>query len=214
METLSHSTGETPTETTNNLLDDFDVWVREVREPATYASEGPRRIVAGGKRGAECEYEIAPLPDGRWALRYDFSFPGYSGGSCPWESYQTREECVVAFRSYVLRRLDEEHGSCLTQANRAAIPVLRKIIDPGDLFGFQEPEPVAREVWYPDMIEDKIGSLALDMNHEILDVVRSGNYKPISKSGSFFDIPLPAGIQDTWKDEDEGEGEEPEDDDE
>lgn len=54
--------------------------------------------------------------------------------------------------------------------------------------------------------------MTLNQNWELMDVVRGGDYKPISKSGSFFDIPLPwAKKKPKNKHNDEGDfdGEEP-----
>ena len=57
----------------------------EVRDPATKASEGVRTIRV---RDAEAEYEMAPLPDGRWAVKVRVA---YEKGNCagigtPWLS--------------------------------------------------------------------------------------------------------------------------------
>jgi hypothetical protein len=154
-------------------------------------SEGPRRIVAGGPRGAVLEYEIARLPDGRYAMRYDYSFPGHSGGGSCWTEYRTREECLAAFRAFALDLCAAGRGR--SETHRRAACVLRDVLDPGDLFGFQEPDPVPRPEWLPERTAFAVDQMALQQSWALLDVVRGGDYRPISpaKDGSFFAIPLP-----------------------
>jgi hypothetical protein len=73
-------------------------WEAEVRDPAEAASEGNRRIEV---RGASAEYEIAPLPDGRWALNMHLNYTcgDMSGRGIPWLPYPTRAACLDAFLS-------------------------------------------------------------------------------------------------------------------
>ena len=82
----------------HTICDDFDRWVATVRDPAIEANEGVRTV---GSRaiGAEASYEIAPLPDGRYALTFDlwYATGNCSGYGSPWEVYDTRESCVEAF---------------------------------------------------------------------------------------------------------------------
>jgi len=169
-------------------------------------TESPRRIVAAGPRGAECEYEIASLPDGRYAMRYDFRFPGFAGSSSGWHGYDSREQCVAIFRSIVLSHCGENQGGCMTKANKAAVPILKSIFDPNDLFGFQEPEPLPRAEWLPERAVDTVNSMTFHQNFDLLDVVRGGNYRPISpaKDGNFFEIPVPW-AEKRWHNEDEEE---------
>src|SRR5258706_106316 len=76
----------------------FEHWAATVREPASERSEGVRTIRTSDRK-AEAEYEVAPLPDVRFALHFGVQ---YRCGDChghsePWTAYGTREECVAKF---------------------------------------------------------------------------------------------------------------------
>jgi len=143
METPSSQASSTPLLSCDDLATrqaEFEKWVREVRDPAGAASEGMRRIVV---RNALAEYAVAPLPDGRWALRYGLEYhSGDYGGCCtPWTVHPTREHCVAAFleaaRRHFGARLAGVAEGVTTQesAQKAMLQELR-----GDgLFGFVEP---------------------------------------------------------------------------
>jgi hypothetical protein len=116
-------------------------WVCTVRDPADIASEGVRRIVV---RHAVAEYEVAPLPDGKWALRYGLE---YLSGDCrgrydPWTAYASREACIAAF----LTSAREQFGARLVgvadgvATQEAARTAMLDRLRPGGLFGFIEPE--------------------------------------------------------------------------
>ncbi|MDP1797531.1 MAG: hypothetical protein Q8K78_08625 [Planctomycetaceae bacterium] len=120
---------------------DFQQWVREVREPANAAREGMRRIVV---RDALAEYEIAPLLEERWAVRYGLE---YQSGDChghhaPWTAYPSRELCVAAFldaarRHFGARLVGVAAGVTTQETARTA---MLKQLRNGGLFGFIEPE--------------------------------------------------------------------------
>jgi len=76
---------------------DFVEWVEKVRDPAAKASEGKRVLRAG--KDAEASYEIAPLPDGRWALkvRYAFHSGDCNTASTPWCAFESRAACLAYF---------------------------------------------------------------------------------------------------------------------
>ena len=59
-----------------------------------------RRITTRSGK-ATAEYEIAPLPDGRFALKYGFSYHcgDWHGHSTPWATRPTRGECLSTFLS-------------------------------------------------------------------------------------------------------------------
>lgn len=103
-------------------------WCETIRDPAFQSSEGIRRIEEGP---ASVEYEIAPLPDGRWAVRYECSC-GISGVHCPWNPYPTREDALDAFLAAARAWFERE-------AIRSEIKdkMLRALS--GGLFGFLEP---------------------------------------------------------------------------
>lgn len=120
---------------------DFQQWIRDVRDPANAASEGVRRIVV---RDALAEYEVAPLSEGRWAIRYGLE---YQSGDChghgsPWTAYASREQCVAAFleaarRHFGARLVGVAAGVTTQEAARTAM--LKQLRDDG-LFDFIEPE--------------------------------------------------------------------------
>lgn len=174
---------------------EFETWVREVRDPSTYRSEGPRRIVAGGHNGCVLEYELAPLANG-YGLSFDFNFPGYSGCTAPWRVYPTRQAAIDSLLAECLKRCEHElahDGGSMSNANRSAAKVMLGILAPGDLFGFQEPSARPRSEWWDDMIADQLDRMTLWQGFALIDVVRGMKDAP-SKTGSFFDIPLPAGV--------------------
>lgn len=119
----------------------FRHWVENVRDPATAASEGIREIEA--KAGAaSASYEVAPLPDGRWALLVRC---GYNCGDChgvgiPWTDFPTRDHCIEFFLTTARRhfgRCVNCDGSALQQQAQAE---MKRLLTPG-LFGFIEPSP-------------------------------------------------------------------------
>src|SRR5437870_10873546 len=75
---------------------DFDTWARAVRDPAMAASEGERTIKVNG---AEARYQIAPLPDGRYAVRFRVAYllGDHNAWSTPWHAFATREEALNHF---------------------------------------------------------------------------------------------------------------------
>lgn len=103
-------------------------WCETILDPAFASSEGIRRIEEGP---ASVEYEIAPLPDGRWAVRYECSH-GIAGIHCPWGPYPTREAALDAFltagRAWFAR---EAIGKEIKAKMLRALS--------GGLFGFIEP---------------------------------------------------------------------------
>src|SRR5438876_577916 len=73
----------------------WDVWEETIRKPADQAAEGKRRIDCGS---ATAEYQLAHLPDGRWAVRMKCNLEFVTGTSIPWRSFATREEAVAFFQ--------------------------------------------------------------------------------------------------------------------
>ena len=164
-----------------------------VRDRAPYQSEGPRRILAGGPAGCVLEYEVATI-DHRYALKYGLEFPGYAGTFTCWTAFPSRaaaiEHLVTECCRVCQRELDIRH-SAASQRNRAGAAAMLDILQPQSLFGFQEPPAPPRSAWYDDMLADRLHFLTLRQNWRLLDVVRGGDYKPMSPTGSFFDIPVP-----------------------
>ncbi|MCA9112862.1 MAG: hypothetical protein KDA52_23115, partial [Planctomycetaceae bacterium] len=117
---------------------EHEQWCREVRDPALANSEGVRTIEPANKR-AEVQYEIAPLPDGRWAVWWShrFHFGTLTGASHPWTACATRQACL----DLVLKTSRAMFAT--PTINKLQIPVAREMLHLlGDgLFGFVEPEP-------------------------------------------------------------------------
>lgn len=88
---------------------DHDAWVAEVCKPADAATEGRRTVRA---KGASAHYEIAPLPDGNWALRYGLLYEGgtHHGHSAPWLAYPTRQDCLDRFLKVARSHFAAEKG--------------------------------------------------------------------------------------------------------
>jgi len=76
---------------------DLAKWITTVRDPAAKATEG-RRVLRAGK-DAEASYEIASLPDARFAVkvRYAYHSGNCSTASSPWCAFGTRSECLAYF---------------------------------------------------------------------------------------------------------------------
>lgn len=122
--------------TREDRFERFEEWVRTVRDPAKEASEGVRRLqTRNGK--AYAEYEIAPLPDGGFAILVNC---GYKTGDCsgmgsPWHDFDTREECLAYFLR--LARSHFGHDGRVKGLQSEMLTLLRDT-----LCGFVEPEPI------------------------------------------------------------------------
>lgn len=108
---------------------DLGAWVREVRDPATAAAEPEQTIKAGA---ATVCYTLAPLPDGRWAMKYGFSIAGAGvgcgGSGTPWETMPGRQECLDAIHSAArgfFREKTKPHNG--PSARKAAEAMLKKL---------------------------------------------------------------------------------------
>ena len=130
--------------------DEFDRWVATVRDPASEASEGIR-IIGSRELKAEAFYEIASLPDGRYALTFGFSYlsgDGRGHGS-PWNAYDGRESCVATFldaaRRYFSQPIhgveDQDDVTYGYKSQREAQKKMQALLEGDGLFGFMEPEP-------------------------------------------------------------------------
>lgn len=91
-------------------------WAETVRDPATKASEGKRCIRVG--KDASASYDIAPLPDGRWAVkvRYAYEVGDNSTFSTPWVAFATRGECLEFFREGARLHFAQRNNLSGTQA--------------------------------------------------------------------------------------------------
>lgn len=120
---------------------EFRSWCETVRDPANAHSEGVRRLESANGR-AVAEYEIAPLPDGRFAVRVrcEYRSGTMSGMSSPWTAMESREDCVAYFLQRAQRHFRQEQtGRKLADSQHVARQQMRKLLT-GGLFGFIEPE--------------------------------------------------------------------------
>lgn len=138
--------------------DEFNKWVAEVRDPADQSSEGVRRLVTRcGK--ASAEYEVARLPNGRWALQTSVEY--HTGDccstSCGWAEIGTREECIAEFllraRLHFRREISSRAGESdeTTVQQQARLSMISLLRD-DSLFGFMEPEIDQKLTrWYEEL---------------------------------------------------------------
>jgi len=116
----------------------WEAWKHTIRIPAEQTKEGRRRLDCGS---VLAEYQLAPLPEGQWAIWLSCSISFDSGMAFPWQAFPTREEAVEYFRAKALAffrsqdRLPKEHD----RARRKIMDLLELNL----LFGFAEPEPQA-----------------------------------------------------------------------
>lgn len=120
----------------------YQDWINNVRDPANANSEGERLLQsANGK--ATASYEIAPLPDGRWAIRMrcDYHCGCCMGRGSSWATYDSREACIDYFLKIARNHFGQElQGINCTEVQQQARRQMNDLLSDG-LFGFIEPEP-------------------------------------------------------------------------
>ena len=122
---------------------DYQTWISTLRDPAEKVAEGIRRLQTSN-RSAVAEYVIAPLPDGRYAMRHHLAYRcGNSNGkSSPWQPFPSRDDCVTAFLESATRHfghpLDHTASDLQHRAQAEMLPLLRGT----GLFDFLEPDPL------------------------------------------------------------------------
>lgn len=125
----------------NRRFHEFNEWIHTVRDPARQTSEGLRQIKAANG-GAVAEYEIAQIPDGRYAIRSrcEYSSGNLSGMASPWTPFETRDECVRFFQAAARRHFEQEQSAsnCNDRQQQARREMLELLT--AGLFGFIEPE--------------------------------------------------------------------------
>jgi hypothetical protein len=80
-------------------------WIEQIQLPADQAAEPPRRIDGGP---AAAEYQTAPLPDGRRAIRFTCSMKGGAAMTIPWRFFPSRDECLPYFRAEVAAHFERD----------------------------------------------------------------------------------------------------------
>jgi hypothetical protein len=128
-----------------------DDWIASVRDPATRATEGERTVRTGS---ASAVYQIAPLPDGRWALRFDLEvWKGtHSGHGSPWVAHASRQACLDAFLAAARDFFRAGNSRWQNSPGGAkAAAGLWKLIDPARPFA--EPPAFPPDTWADDLDE-------------------------------------------------------------
>jgi len=123
---------------------EFAEWVETVRDPATKASEGKRILRAG--KNAEASYEIAPLPDGRWAVkvRYTYHCGDCASLGCPWCAFESRAACLAHFLDGAWDHFGDQHHLILSEPQRKAQKRMVSVLESSSLFvepPIAEPDP-------------------------------------------------------------------------
>lgn len=113
-----------------------DEWATTIRDPAEAADEG-ERIVATRNRRATARYNIAPLPDGHFAITTGCEFVGFAGSYSIWEAFETREACIAHILSSARRFFGREIED---SGHRSARDEMLELLSADSLFGFVEPE--------------------------------------------------------------------------
>lgn len=119
----------------------FRHWVETVRDPATAATEGVREVATRGNT-AVASYEVAPLPNGRWAVRVrcEYNCGDYHGIGTPWTDFPTRDDCIDFFLTTARRHFGHSVDSRSSSIQREAQAEMKRLLQPG-LFGLIEPVP-------------------------------------------------------------------------
>jgi hypothetical protein len=119
----------------------FREWVETVRNPAREHTEGLRQLTVFNG-AAIANYEIAPLPHGRWAITLHCT---YRCGHChevgiPWTDFASREACIEFFLETARRHFGSPIGADGSDLQRRAQTEMAEFLR-GGLFGFIEPLP-------------------------------------------------------------------------
>src|ERR1051325_204272 len=134
---------------TEQFSNRWEEHAKTVSEPAERAKkEGIRRIDCGP---ASAEYDLALLPDGRIAIQFTCAMASSASMRVPWRAFASRETAVDYFRQEVVAFFQREGK--LTKEREAARRKIMGILQPGSLFGFDEPEPGAPPASTRDPVE-------------------------------------------------------------
>lgn len=99
--------------------DDFERWVREVRDPAK-ENEEPDIVIRTNKKGAEARFCLANLPSGRCAMKYSYR---YDVGNCegcgsPWTEFVDRSTAITHFGEKALAFFQKEQTCSLAESQQ------------------------------------------------------------------------------------------------
>ena len=119
----------------------FQSWIATVRDPAQRQSEGVRELIVLN-RAATASYEIAPLPNERWAVtvRCEYHCGHCHGAGVPWTDFLSRDECIEFFLNTARHHFGQSIGCDGSDLQRKALVEMNRLLK-GGLFGFIEPTP-------------------------------------------------------------------------
>ena len=119
----------------------FQLWTEMVRDPAQRQSEGVRELIVLN-RAATASYEIAPLPNERWAITVgcEYRCGHCHGAGVPWTDYSSRDECIEFFLNTARHHFGQSIGCDGSDLQRKAQAEMNRLLT-GGLFGFIEPIP-------------------------------------------------------------------------
>jgi hypothetical protein len=122
---------------------EFRRWVESVRGPAALNTEGLREItVLNG--AALANYEIALLPDQRWAVTVhcSYSYGNHHGVGIPWLDFSARDDCLEFFLRTARHHFRPQQPSDFSERQHQAQREMKRLLKSG-LFGFIEPPPIS-----------------------------------------------------------------------
>ena len=122
----------------------FQLWVEMVRDPAQRASEGLRELIVLNRAATAC-YEIAALPNERWAVtvKCEYHCGHCHGAGIPWTEFPSRDDCVEFFLNSARHHFGQAVGPDGSDLQRKAQAEMNWLLK-GGLFGFIEPTPFLR----------------------------------------------------------------------
>jgi len=121
--------------------EDYEQWMRTVRDSADVAAEGVRIFQSKDGRSYAL-YEIALMPDGQWAIRLECRLRASSGIGLTWTLFETREKCLQYFQTKAAKHFGSER--IIFTGQKIQQEVHHEMIDllSNGLFGFTEPDVV------------------------------------------------------------------------
>ncbi|WP_298865083.1 hypothetical protein [uncultured Gimesia sp.] len=151
---------------TEGRINEHEEWVKIVRDPAQKNSEGLRKLQADNGK-ATAEYEVAPLPDGGYAIRITLSYHcgDTQGTAIPWSEYDSREACINQFESRAKQFFQKPIDNGGNEAQQVARKEMLKHFE-DSLFGFVEPDVSEEERVVTENVDDE---KLVQLKHRILE---------------------------------------------
>lgn len=122
---------------------EYRKWCETVRDPANASTEGIREIKSNND-SAVSQYEVAPLPSGKWAVRVrcEYRCGNYTGMGTPWTDFPTRDHCIAYFLTTARRHFGNDVDPTTSPKQKSAQLSINERLADG-LFGFIEPSPLS-----------------------------------------------------------------------